>query len=262
MRKSVDGLVLREVAVGENDKLLTVLCADEGRFLMTAKGVRSMKSKLIPVCRMFTYANFEYYEKNGRRWLAGGSVNDSFFGLNSDLAGFSLAAYVVDVAHEITGENMEAGDVLRMVLNTLYAIEKKLKPYAQIKAVFELFAAISAGMEPDVSGCSVCGKQAGDFWLDVMNGHLICPECLNRRNGNLPLPEVDAFETRNILLFADASAVAAMRYVLSALPERIFAFGLIGEDSMRAFCRIAESYLLHHLERGFDTLDFYKSVKE
>ena len=38
MRGSVDGLVLRETATGESDKLLTVLTAEYGRILINAKG--------------------------------------------------------------------------------------------------------------------------------------------------------------------------------------------------------------------------------
>ena len=129
MRGTFDGLVLRESAYGESDKLLTVLTAGEGKVFLIAKGVRSLKSKNMALCRLFTYANFEYYEKNGKRWLAGGSVNDSFFGLNSDIEGLSLASYVAEVAMEVTGEGVEAGEMLSATLNTLYAIEKKIKRY-------------------------------------------------------------------------------------------------------------------------------------
>lgn len=264
MRKTTDGLVLREIAVGENDKLLTVLTAKEGKITLSAKGARSMKSRVLPLCRLFTYANFEYYEKNDRRWVAGGSVNDSFFGLNTDMQGFALASYIVQVAAEITGEGVEATDVLRMTLNTLYAIEKKLVPYDQIKAVYEWFAAMTSGYLPELDGCVHCGNEkTSDGWIDVMNGCVICEECQCKRSGGaVPLPEVDRFETRNVLVPIDGSALAAIRYVRDAAPARIFAFSLTSADSLSAFCRAAETYLLHHLERDFETLEFYRTVKE
>ncbi len=293
MKKAVDGLILRETPVGENDKLLTVLTAEEGRVFMTAKGARSMRSKVMPICRLFTYANLEYYEKNDRRWLSGGSVNDSFFGLNTDMEGFALAAYIVSVANEITGEGMEAEEVLRMTLNTLYCIEKKKKPYRQIKAVYELFAAVNSGFAPDLSGCGECGcseqsaaptanaaactseafcsppdgevryehPQRKEMWLDVMNGRLLCGDCLKKQTGHGILPELDAYSARNILLPLDSSALKALRYVCSAPLSRIFAFCVKSEESMEFFCRGAETYLLNHLERSFDTLDFYRSVQ-
>lgn len=261
MKKTADGLILRAVEVGESDKLLTVLTKD-GRITISAKGVRSMKSKSAPLCHPFTYANFEYYEKNDRRWVAGGSVNDSFFGLNNDMEGFALASYIVQVAAEITGEGVEAREILRMTLNTLYAIQKKLAPYAQIKAVYEWFAAMTSGYLPDLDTCSVCGSEkAFDGWLDVMNGCLVCEECQRKRSGGaIPLPETDRYETRNILLPIDASAIAAVRYVREAPLTRMFSFSLTAEESLRTFCRTAESYLLNHLERDFETLAFYRAV--
>lgn len=262
MKKAVDGLILREMPLGENDKLLTVLTADEGQVLMTAKGARSMKSKVMPLCRLFTYANLEYYEKNDRRWLSGGSVNDSFFGLNSDIEGFSLAAYIVQVAAEITGEGVEASDILRMTLNTLYCIEKKQKPYAQIKAVYEWFAASVSGFLPDLSACVECGcEEPRSLWLDVMNGNVICADCLRKRTGNLELPEIDAYSARNILMPLDATALCALRYIASAPLSRIFAFSVSDDESLALLTKATETYLLNHLERSFDTLEFYRAVR-
>ncbi|MBQ8345148.1 MAG: DNA repair protein RecO C-terminal domain-containing protein, partial [Clostridia bacterium] len=202
----------------------------------------------------------EYYEKNGRRWLAGGSVNDSFFGLNEDIEGYALAAYLLQVAAEITGEGSEAEEVLRMTLNTLYAIEHRLKPYGQIKAVYELFAAVVSGMAPDLSACSECGAVPERLRLDVMNGVLICEDCLHRRFGGLPVPDEDIHRTRTVLMPLDSSALAAMRYVENAPPARMFAFGLSDGESLRLFSEAAESFLLHQLERDFETLRFYRTV--
>ena len=263
VKKTTDGLVLREVPVGESDKLLTVLTPD-GQITLMAKGARSMKSKLLPLCRLFTYANFEYYEKGGYCWASGGSVNDSFFGIGSDITGFALASYILQLAAEITGEGVEADEILRMTLNTLYAIEKKLRPNDQIKAVYEWFAVNVSGFSPDLSSCSVCEKkQDGEMWLDVMNGCLICAECQAKRSGgSVPLPDTDKYETRNILVPIDPSALAAMRYVQSAPMARIFSFSLKTEDALSSFARAAETYVINHLERSFDTLDFYRTVKE
>ena len=263
MKKAIDGLVLKETSVGDSDKLLTVLTAKEGKIFLTAKGARSARSKVTSICRLFTYANIEYYEKGDRRWLSGGSVNDSFFGLNSDIEGFSLAAYILQVADDITGEGVDGEDVLRMTLNSLYCIEKKIKPLWQIKAVYELFAASVSGVAPDLSGCADCrsGECAG-YWLDVMNGRLVCEECMRKKRGDAPIPEYDEYSARNILLPMDPSAVASANYVLSSDISRIFAFSVSDKDSTERLCRASEIYLLNHLERNFDTLDFYKSVKE
>lgn len=263
MKKAVDGLILRETPVGDSDKLLTVLTAEEGRFLLLAKGVHSSRSRTMPLAHLFTYGNFEYYEKEDRRWLSGGSINDNFYELHSDMEGYALAAYIVQIAADITGEGVAAPEILRMTLNTLYCISHHQKPFAQIKAVYELFAAAVSGFEPNLDGCGICGKETeAHYWLDVMNGRLLCDACLQKKKGNLPLPDVDAYQVRNILLPMDASSVACMRYICQAPLPRIFAFSLTDEESQKNFYRGTETYLLHHLERNFDTLDFYKTVKD
>lgn len=264
MRGTFDGLILRESAYGESDKLLTVLTADEGKVFIIAKGVRSLKSKNMALCRLFTYANFEYYEKNGKRWLAGGSVNDSFFGLGADIESMALASYVVDVAAEVTGEGVEAREMLRVTLNTLYAIEKKIKTLPIIKGAFELFAAFRAGYEPDLSACVDCQDEpSGEAWLDVMNGALICEECMKKKNkAGAGMPELDAYLSKNILLPLSPALLFAVRYINSALPSRLFAFELKEERDEADFSRVGEIYLQNHLERGFDTLNFYRAVCE
>lgn len=263
MKKSVDGLVLRESAVGESDKLLTVLTAEYGRITLRAKGVRSIKSKNLALCRVFNYGNFEYYEKNGMCWLAGGSTQNSFFGSNYDIEDFSLASYIAEVACEITGEGVGAEKILRTTLNTLYAIDKKLKPRELIKGAYELFAATHSGFAPELFECRECGcESAESFFVDIMNGNIVCPECLKTKSGASLEAEVDKYDARNILVPISMSALTAARYVITARPERILAFELKDEADLADFSRLGETYLQNHLERGFDTLDFYKAVSK
>ena len=268
MKDTVDGLVIKEMPYGENDKLITVLTARYGQMVFLAKGARSLRSKILPVCRLFTYANFEYYERGERRWVSGGSPNESFFSLSSELSSHALACYIVSVAAEITGEGVEAEEILRVTLNTLYAISKGLRPLAQIKAIYELYAARVSGLEPDVYSCAECGcTDAAQSWLDVMNGFVVCDECHAKRSSLVPRASdtadviADENGTRSILCPLDASALTAMRYVLSADVSRLFSFRLTSEESMELFARAAETYLVNHLERNFEALDFYKSIK-
>lgn len=263
MRGTFNGLVLKECAIGESDKLLTILTLEKGKVCLSAKGVRSPKSKNIALCRPFIYANFEYYEKNGRYWLASGSINDSFFGLNADIEALSLAAYVVDVANELSGEEAPDEILLRVVLNTLYAIEKKLRPLELIKGAFEFFVSAHAGFMPNLDCCESCGQAAeGAFCLDVMNGSLICSDCLKTKNSPLEdtIAEYDRFSTKNILLPLTNEVIMAIKYAISADPKRLFSFSLLNEDDVYIFSKAGEVYLQNHLERGFDTLDFYRAV--
>jgi DNA repair protein RecO (recombination protein O) len=50
-----------------------------------------------------------------------------------------------------------------------------------------------------------------------------------------------------------------MRYIVYCDPKKLFAFD-IGADSLEQLSAITEAYLTTQLERGFSTLDFYKSL--
>ena len=266
MRIAIDGLVLREMNSGENDKLLLVLTAEKGKIWISAKGGRSIKSKKSAICRSFTYAEFEIYDKNGIFYLSGGSPNKAFFAYKTDLDGYALASYITAICEEITGEEAEAGEILRATLNSLYAIENQLYPLEQIKAGYEAFAASISGFAPDLSSCGRCHRafDADDkLWLDVMNGSVICSKCRSQRP-TLPenVPQIDEYETRSILLPLDADSLLAMHYCLNAPTNRLFSFSIKNAESAELFYRAAEGYRLNHLERGFETLSFYYKIKD
>ncbi len=264
MRGSFDGLVLREADYGENDKLITVLNAERGQCRMIAKGARSPRSETMALCRMFAYGNFEFYQKSGRYWLSGGHIEHYFSAVSSDIKGFALGAYIMSLCAEITGEGVPCADVLSMTLNTLYAIEKKLKPLDQIKAVYEIFAAEVSGFAPDISGCCECfaGMCNDGFWLDVMNGQIRCAHCRAKKNYGHIQGLRDELATASIILPLDPSALEAWRYVSTASPKRIFSFSITDAASFDCFCKSAETYIINHLEKSFETLDFYHLIKD
>ena len=51
----------------------------------------------------------------------------------------------------------------------------------------------------------------------------------------------------------------AMRYICLCEPKKLLSFS-IGPENMKALASLTEAYLTTQLERGFATLDFYKSL--
>ena len=266
MRAVINGLVLREMNSGENDKRLLILTAERGKMWLCAKGGRSIKSSKSAICRAFTYAEFEIYEKNNVTYVSGGSPHKTFFAYRTDIDGYSLACYVTTICEDITVEEAEASEILRATLNTFYAIENQLYPIEQMKAAYEIFATTISGFTPDLSVCQKCSKgfNADDkLWLDVMNGSLLCSDCkqqyptVSEENG-----DVDSYRTKSLLYPLDAPSLMAMRYCVGAPIQRLFSFSIKNPESTELFYRAAEGYMLNHLERGFQTLNFYYKIKD
>ena len=58
----------------------------------------------------------------------------------------------------------------------------------------------------------------------------------------------------------DEAALRAMEHIAYGDPKRLFSV-LLSPQSLRLFSDLTESYLHTQLERGFQTLDFYKQLR-
>ncbi|MBR2011386.1 MAG: DNA repair protein RecO [Clostridia bacterium] len=258
---STDAFVLRVTLRGTSDKLLTLISPKEGRFYAILKGGHSMKNREVAATEPYTWSSFEFYEKNGFKWVKSATALQAFPGVRYDSEKLFLAAYFSDVVFELSDENAPAGDILPLCLNAMHMLSVTKDDDARIKAAFEMRAAVIGGFAPALEACGRCGCAVGeDMYLDVMNGALICAPCLSRETALLPAPEVDETGVRHILLPLCASAVAALHFVATAPPKRVFSFRLTSARAEDLFGRAAEGYLLHHLERGFPTLENYKRL--
>ncbi len=269
---TTNALITREYRTGNRDRVLHLITEDHGRISVMVKGGGSERSRAAAaVTQPYTWGNYELYlgRDGDLYWFRGGSVLNHFFDVTAELSRTALAAYLCDVATELSDEDSqvpETATLLRMLLNTLHLLANTDKSCTVIKAVFEWRAAALMGFCPDLTGCARCGEVYPDAaYLDIMNGRLLCADCqtaLNRLAGR-PVEAVDrTLGERRILVPITPSALAAMRYTLAADDRKIFAFALTGEDDLRAFSTVAETYLLNQLEQDFDTLRFYRSVSD
>lgn len=257
MVTQIKGLVLGEIVWGENDKLLTLLTADQGKITVVLKGGESLRSKIVGSCLPFSYTELTVAEKGGKPWIREASEICGFHGIREQLEDTALALYIIDVLSEVCLENAEESEMLQLALNTLYAIEKKLKPLAQIKAAFELRTAASLGFSPDLVACTECGSDNGDImYLDIMNGNMRCKSCRQKHRYD---PPEEGHTT--LLSILDRPILDAMRVVCYFPPKRFLSF-VLPDECHRLFCSYCEKYLLNHIDRGFKTLDFFHSLNQ
>ncbi|MGM9644289.1 MAG: DNA repair protein RecO [Eubacteriales bacterium] len=264
MEFATNGIITRVYDVGASDKMLNIITQDRGRIGVMVKGGRSPSSKLRSVSQLFTYANFEISQKGNLYWLRSGSVINPFYDLSIDIVRVSLASYLCDLANELTDEGGEDDSIMRLLLNSLYLLGRGAKDQRIIKAVFEMRAAAISGYCPELSFCAYCREPFSEFtYLDVMGGKLICTDCLAKR-GDKKIEISKEFEyvpEASILCGLSPSALAALRYIVTSPDGKIFSFELKDDGETEELARAAESYILNHLERNFDSLTFYKQVK-
>lgn len=257
MDEIVKGLVIRTTDVRESDRILTIFTEERGVISALASGARSLKSRKMAATMQFCYSTFVIYKRGEYYRVREAELIESFFGIRDSIEGLALAAYVAEVLSDVTVAEAER-ELLRLSLNTLFAISEHKHSLDKIKAAFEMRCASVLGFMPEVISCSECGEREGDFFFDIMGGSIICYKCNTQRAEEHTPPE-NPHESHIIALLSETAKVA-LGYVVHCPLEKLFSFN-IPEDDMRLFSRAAEDYLLNQLERSYKTLEFYNEVK-
>lgn len=245
MYLTIKALVLRTTAYNDNDSLLTLLTADYGKITVKARGLRRKNSPLSAPCQLLALSEFTLFEYRGMYTINEAHSIELFSGLRKDLEKLSLGSYFSQVAEVVAQEDLSNPELLSLVLNCLFALAKMDVSLEQIKAVFELRCACIAGYTPDLNGCSECGCPEPDRF-DVTQGHLQCSKCTPRGTTGIRMPVTPGM-------------LNAMRYICFCDPKKLFQFEL-GNEALLELSHLTETYLTVQLERGFSTLDFYKSL--
>ena len=241
------GIVLRETQTKEADKILTILTAEYGRMPVIARGARRKNSKLAAASELLVFSELVLYEQRGWYMLDEASTRELWGSIRRDVELLSLASYCTEMTEAVTSEGVTAGETLSLLLNALYALDTLQKPPELVKAAFELKLLALSGYEPLIGECAVCGSAApAEPVFDVAQGVVLCRECAGSGlQRTLPL---------------DPGALAAMRHVLGAEQKRMLSFALRGA-TMERFARVCEAFARVQLDRDFQTLHFYKSMR-
>lgn len=245
MYLTVQGIVLRVTDYNDRDALLTVLTRGHGRLTIKARGLRRKNSPLTAPCQLLAFGEFTLFEYRGQYTINEAHSIELFSSLRRSLTKLSLATYFAQVSEMLSQEDLPNPELLSLLLNSLYALCNLKLPEAQIKAVFELRAACLSGYTPDMFGCHICGNQ-NPTRFDLRAGQLECENCRSSESDGIRLPVTPAI-------------LEAMRYICLCDPKRLFSF-TIGEETLLQLANMTEAYLATQLERGFSTLDFYKSL--
>lgn len=247
MRLTTQGIVLRETNYKEADKILTVLTRDFGKRTVKARGCRRKTSKLTAASQLLVYSELTLSERGEFTTLTEADPLQQFWGVRQDLENLALASYFAEVTEAAAQEGEPCPEVLSLLLNCLYALDRLNKPKAQVKAVFELRLLCLMGYAPLLDACAVCGvPEPVSARLNLSQGVLHCAACRQEVGGGVSMP-------------LSPGALAGARYIVNSDPKHLFSFSL-GEEGLRQLGEATEAFLMTQQERGFRTLDYYKQV--
>ncbi len=244
MYLTIRAIVLRVTDYNDRDALLTVLSNSHGKLTIKARGLRRKNSPLAAPCQLLAFGEFTLFEYKGQYTINEAHSLELFSYLRRDLTKLSLGSYFAQTAEVISQEDIPNPELQSLLLNCLFALAKLDEAEAKVKAVFELRAACLAGYMPDLFGCHNCGNQNPDRF-DISEGFLECHNC-RTLGGGIRMP-------------VTTGVLEAMRYICLCDAKKILSFK-IGQENLELLSNLTEAYITTQLERGFTTLDFYKSL--
>lgn len=245
MYLNTKGLVVRVTPYNDTDAILSVLTPNYGKLAVKARGLRRKNSPLVAPCQLLAYADFVLFEYRGMYTINEAGSIELFSALRKDLQKLSLGSYFAQAAETMSQEDLPNPELLSLVLNCLFALSKLALPDTMVKAVFELRSACLSGYTPDLHSCYRCGCENPDRF-DISEGRLECVKCRDPQSAGLRMP-------------VTPGVLDAMRYICYCDSRKLFSFSA-STETLDTLSSITESYLSTQLERGFSSLDFYKSL--
>jgi DNA repair protein RecO (recombination protein O) len=240
------GLVVREIAVGDYDKILTLVTDKLGKVSVSAKGVRRSGNRHSAGTQILSYCDWVLYKGRSTYILNSCEIVHSFYKLRENLTLLAYAAHMLDMVQDTAYENQPAEKPLKLLLHALNALSTKNMNPELVVRVFSLKLLQIMGFTPLLSGCCLCGtKKIDEIYFSYGHCGLLCEKCHSNAGNALRL---------------EPGTAKALIYVICAEIGRVFDFEL-SESVLRNFSEVVDKFTDEKLEKKYNKLSFLNEIK-
>jgi len=217
------GIVLRRIAFGETDNIITLYTRERGRVSAIAKGARRASSRTSGACEILTCARYNLAVGKSLDVVTQAEVKNAFPALRKDLTRLASGQYLAELLDKFVVDEDPHPELFTLLRASLLLLERMPEPQTAARW-FELRLLDLAGYGPDLTTCSICGETVpaqGDlpddeYALSVKQGGAVCPRHVipHSSDDHAPL-SVDAID---YLQHLNAHTVSQVRAVLAIAP--------------------------------------------
>ncbi|MGN1135462.1 MAG: DNA repair protein RecO [Oscillospiraceae bacterium] len=249
---TVDGIVVLERSVGDNDKYISILTENYGTLEVSAKGSKKITSKNHAATQLFAYSTFCLRINNGKYYLDSSEIKHDFYNLRLDIKKLSLACYFGELArHAVLATNrMHEHDIMRLMLNCLYFLNTDQRSCEFIKSVFELRFVTEIGLVPQLIGCRICyDYEADPMYFIIDKARFYCEEHFLEKG----------LEESYYRVKLSHAAFETLQHIALSQMEKLFNFRV--SDSVQAKVNeVTEKYIYTQFGRTFKSLNYYHEI--
>lgn len=174
---TLTGMVLTAMPIGEYDKRITILTKERGKITVFARGARRPNSQLLAGTNPFSFGEFELFEGKSAYNLSKASIRNYFRELTMDLDAAYLGFYFLEFAEYFCQENSDEKEMLKLLYQSLRALESPALDNQLVKLIFELRGLTINGEGPSMFSCLHCRTKDALYYFSVKRGGMFCQAC-------------------------------------------------------------------------------------
>ena len=231
----VSGIVISENNMGDYDKMVTLLTPNLGKISCSARGARRTKSLLLAGTQFLCFGEYQLFKVGDNYKINSCETIEMFYNLRTDLDKLTYASYITKIVSDVTTENQNSYNTLKLFLNTLYAISETDKNLDLIVSVFRLRLIKILGFAPNTRECVSCGEKENITHFSLIDNGFKCQDCSKQDTGAIKISE----PTKN-----------AIKYIMISDPKKIFSFS-ISEEGKKELEIISSLYLNDKLDKEY-----------
>lgn len=236
---TVTGMIILAGPVGEYDKRIVMLTKERGRISIFARGARRANSPFVAVCQPFTFGEFTLYEGRSSFNLMNAKVKNYFETLKKDLELIYYGSYFCEFASYLTRENNDEMSILKLLYQTLRALEKGTIPLPLIRSIYEIKVLAFYGYAMEAFSCIRCGKKEELQYFNSHAGGVLCASC-GKKEKSLLLGE---------------STLYTIQYIMSSNIEKLYTFH-VSAQVLRQLREICRDFIEAYVDTSFKSLEF------
>lgn len=241
----VTGLVISAMPMGEYDKRITLLTKERGKITAFARGARRPNSQLLAATNPFSFGEFELFEGRSTYTVAKATISNYFRTLAFDPEAAYYGFYFLEFADYYCQENNDEKEMLKLLYQTLRALESDRYDNRLVRVVFELKALAVNGEAPNVFGCLSCGKKEHLYYFSVRKGGILCDECRSVAEDAWRMTE---------------STVYTMQYVISSDIAKLYSFA-VSDQVLTELQKMLAQYTRLYINHNFKSLKILEEIE-
>ena len=220
-----EAVVLKQMSLGEADRILTLYTPDMGLLRAVAKGIRRTKSKFGGHLELLNQVSVSLSRGRNLDIVTEAQGISRFRGLKEDLQSLSKALYIAEMVDGFSAEQLPNHDVYRLLLDVLARLSTTSQPDLLLR-YFEMRLLEYSGYRPEFHSCVDCRAilEPGDHFFSPSSGGVLCPNC-RPASGHALIPiSLNAMKVLRFLQrekFADVEGLKVPRNLLGEVERTL-----------------------------------------